>query len=92
MEIPQTIKIGGHLITVKEVEDLDNEDNMGRWIIDKNEIQIEKNMPQSQKETTLIHEILEAIVGMNDLKLEHRIISLLETSLYQVLKDNNLLK
>ena len=38
----------------------------------------------------LIHEIIEAINGANDLKLEHTVISTIASSLFQVLSDNHL--
>ena len=91
MDIPSKIKIGGHEIKIVEIIDLDNLDNVGRWVKTKNEIQIEKNQSQSQKESTLLHEIIEAINDLYELDLnkDYHKITTLETALYQVLKDNN---
>jgi hypothetical protein len=91
MEIPKTIKIGGHIVKIKEVEELDNGDHFGRWLPIKCEIQIDKNQCATQKESTIIHEVLEAINDFNDLALDHKTLSTLETLIYQVLKDNNLI-
>lgn len=88
MKIPKTLKIGGHLIIVEEVDDLDNGDSNGRFNSVKNRIQIEKNLPQSQKEATLLHEIMHCInISVKDEEIEFW-----AQSIYQVLKDNGLLK
>ena len=47
---------------------------------------------RSRQEEALIHEIIEAINYHLELELEHPKISSLSEALYQVLKDNKLLK
>ncbi len=46
--------------------------------------------PQSQQESTLLHEIIEALDFNLELKLEYNQISQLKVGLYQVLKDNGI--
>tara|TARA_Y100000310_G_C20621374_1_gene783488 strand:+ start:511 stop:744 length:234 start_codon:yes stop_codon:yes gene_type:complete len=42
---------------------------------------------QHQQEA-LLHEIIEAIQVLNDLKIDHTVVSVLGMSLFQVLRDN----
>jgi hypothetical protein len=93
MKIQKSIKIGGQIwkIVYENLEEKGNTD-CGDCIFKKQIICIDKEQCVGQQESTLIHEILEAINFSNDLRLEHQVISVLEASLYQVLKDNNLLK
>lgn len=91
MRIPNKIKISGHLVNVS-LENLNNNlsgkayggqtDIFNQWI------KLQLNMPQEQIESTLIHEIIEQINGLNDLNLNHTQISVLATSIHQVLNDN----
>ena len=53
-------------------------------------IWIDTTVHQQQQEETLIHEIIETIDTMCELNLEHPDMSVLSTSLYQVLKENKL--
>lgn len=50
-----------------------------------------KNLPQSQKESTLIHEIIHICNTEVGSENHHALISSLAEQLYQVLKDNKLL-
>ena len=54
-------------------------------------IYLEKEAPKDLQESTLIHEIIEAINWELELNLEHNKITALESGLYQVLKDNKLI-
>lgn len=45
-------------------------------------------MTQEMKEVTLIHEILHCL----DLEMEHNAVEMLSQSLYQIFKENDLLK
>jgi len=91
MKIPNELKIGGHIIKVDMSQKLDGAN--GKFEYDENTIYICKTLPQSQKESTLIHEIMH---GLNstfmDRDLGHLLLDSLSEQLYQVLKDNNLLK
>lgn len=95
MKIPNKIKILGYDYEVVFREDRlksDGVDNPGTHCSRFQKIWIDKNQNQQQQESTFIHEILEAISYSLELQLPHNIISSLETALYQVLKDNDLLK
>ena len=94
MKIPKTLKISGFIyeITNENLWRKSGSSDFGKEITGLTKIWINTEYNKSQQESTLIHEIIEAINSSNDLKLYHLQISVLETSLYQVLKDNNLLK
>lgn len=81
--IPTSLKIGGHLITIKQVE---LEEDNGYYESAENTITINSKLPLSQKESTLIHEILHVLNGT----LSHTLLDSLSEQLYQVLKDNTL--
>jgi hypothetical protein len=84
MKIPSKLKIGGHVfrVVVKEMSEC------GLTKRTLNEIWIANDLSQTQKEVTLIHEILHAINGEQD----HKLLDSFSEQIYQVLKDNNLLK
>ena len=90
MKIPKKIKIGGHIVTVKVVdkvaEDPEVQQWAGGWTESQNLIEIRAGQAQSQKEVTLIHEILHCI----NLQLNHDHVEFLSQALYQVIKDNKL--
>lgn len=85
MKIPKKLKIGAHIYNVKLVDELDKCGMLNR---DKNILSISADMPQDQKEATLIHEILH---GLNN-ELDHTLVDGLAEGLYQVFKDNDFLK
>jgi len=93
MKIPKTIKIGGktHEVTIKDSEKggNTNQGSAGVWSL---KIWLDKNQAQEAMEETLLHEIIELIKEANDLDISHQSISTMAESIYQVLKDNNLLK
>lgn len=86
MQIPKKLKIGGHIykITLEDPENIEN--NCGLQNRARNTIKIRKDLPQSQIEETLIHEVLHAING--DLKEET--VDFLAMAIYAILKDNKL--
>jgi hypothetical protein len=89
MKIPKKLKIGGHTV---EVIITDKESKSGTCYGFKNYITIHAEAVESIQEVSLIHEILEYITGGNDIELSHQSLSTISEGLYQVLKDNNLLK
>ena len=94
MEIPKKLKIGGFVYDViidKRMED-SGVNSTGTHYQYKQKIWIDEECHFQQQEETLIHEIIEAINSANELKMEHNQIAMLSNQLYQVLKDNNLLK
>jgi hypothetical protein len=86
MKIPSTIKIGAH--RVKIVLGQVNDDECANYDRDSGVITICENLPQTQKEVAFIHEIFHV---MNSV-LDHTLLDSLSEQIYQVLKDNNLLK
>lgn len=88
MNIPKQLKIGGHLVKIIEKDGFNADSDCGEFLIDKNTITIRKDMPQDQKEATLIHEIIHVC----NTTLDHELLDSVSEQIYQVLKDNNLLK
>ena len=89
MKIPKKLKIGGHNIKVVLKpfwKGSDSED--GLFENCKNEIWIKAELSQSQKEVTLIHEILHVLNST----LNHVVLDSLSEQLYRVLKDNKSLR
>jgi hypothetical protein len=61
---------------------------MGRHNAKTMTIQIANDLQDQQRISSVLHEILEAIIFSMELKIEHPILSALEVSLYQVLVTN----
>ncbi len=97
MKIPKKIKIGAHVYKVVFRDDLDDED-FGICRPRKLTIFIDDTVPQTQREETFFHEVMHAIfhqAGLStpwDIEKEERKVQVLGHALYQVLKENNLLK
>ena len=95
MIIPKKIKIGGHWFNVEFRENRENQDGMSFPATSHsrvNKIWIDKNQSQQRQESCLIHEIIEMLNYEFQWDLEHKVISQLDSGLYQVLKDNKLIK
>lgn len=92
MKIPKSIKIGGqnYKVIIKDLDKSEAQNNCGYCRATDNEIYINTSISQEQQESTLLHEILEALNFNYQLELEHNKIQTLEATLYQVLKDNKL--
>lgn len=92
MNIPNKVKIGGHNYAIK-FKNLDRDEqasNCGYCKPSLNEIVINTEITGQQQASTLLHEIIEVINWLNQLELEHHKIQSIESTLYQVLRDNNL--
>ena len=94
MKIPNQLTVGGQKydVIITDRFKKDGNPSIGSCQPAHNKIWIEKDIPKTQKETTLLHEIIEIVNTNNDLQLNHQQISTLETQLYQILKENKLLK
>lgn len=94
MKIPNKVKIGGivYKILYKDTNRTDSRSLCGYTDVDNAEIIVDDKKDLQVQESTFFHEILEAINFQNELKLEHHQIMVLENNLFQVLKDNNLLR
>lgn len=85
MKIPNKLKIGGHTVEVKLVDNIEG-GNLGLWDPKENLIVLDKTQPASQIEVTLIHEVLHAVNILTD----HEKLEYLSQALYQVIVDNKL--
>lgn len=86
MKIPETIKVGGHKVRIERVMQIEEGRSVGQWEPKKNLIMIDKSIPQSQMEVTLLHEIMHAL----NIALPEQDVEFLSQGLYQVLVDNQL--
>lgn len=101
MIIPKKLKIIGFEWQVKESQEIADEGGcFGSTHTQTQTIYLELKASQQKKEQVLLHEILHTLwwqQGLNqrykdDKKIEEEVITTLSQGLYQVLKDNNLLK
>lgn len=93
MQIPKALNIVGKTFAVKRVKDLKNDEGelcYGLCDSSKQMISIDPQYPAQMQDSTLLHEVIEAINIMFELGLRHKQIMTLEAGLYQVLKDNKL--
>ena len=89
MQIPKKVKIGGYIYDCMLVSNLTRDsDTLGRSCGNTLRIEIDDSIPHENKVSTLLHEILEQINFRYELCLEHKQITILESTLYQVIKDN----
>ena len=93
MKIPSKLKIGGHWFEVVFKNEVnDNYDKSGSGHAWNNKITIQKDMMQSKKESTFLHEIVHEINWQLGLNLDEHQTDCLGESMYQVLVDNNFLR
>lgn len=93
MQLPKTLNIMGKTFDVEKVKDLKFDDGdacHGICYFSEQKIAIDPGYPVQIRESTLLHEIIEAINFMCELGLRHNQIMTLETGLYQVLMANKL--
>lgn len=97
MKIPNSIRIGGidyKVEIISEATDgINNEaDYCGRVIFKEHKILILDSYPIEKQFKTLLHEIIHVLDEDLKIGFEENNICRLEAGLYQVLKDNKLLK
>lgn len=88
----KTIKILGYDYEIKyspEPED-GGAKEAGRMFSGKQIIIIDKYQCKQSQESTLLHEIIEALNYHLELELDHQTVASLEAGLYAVLKDNKI--
>jgi hypothetical protein len=94
MRIPKKIKGFGYIYPVIQVKGL--RDKEGKWdgLIDhrKGIIKLEKNVHHKRKEANLLHEIVHFVAMEASLNLKEESIDRFAGGLYQILKDNQLLR
>jgi len=84
MKIPKKIKVGGHIYKIELVDSEVLDNDCGKVNKSRNVIQIRKDLPQSQLEETLIHELVHTInFDWNEERVEF-----VSNAIYQILKDN----
>lgn len=90
--LPKKLKIAGYNYKVRHCKNDARDENRTGWHnSNNNEIGIDPDLKEEIQQSTLLHEIIEAINYHNELKLEHPQISILETNIFQVLHDNKLI-
>jgi hypothetical protein len=82
------LKILGYEYTIERREDVHSMDAFGKMNAKAQVIPIATDLAQEQVESTILHEVIEALNYHLDLKLKHDTIMRLEAALYQVLVDN----
>ena len=90
IKIPKKLKILGYdfEIILKDLLRDSASNKNGSAFLEEQKIWIDNNQNEEQQKSTFLHEIIEVINMANDLKFTHQQICVLETSLYQILKDN----
>lgn len=84
MKIPSSIKVGAHTIKVRTM----SMDKCGEFDREKLTIHLADWLPDTQREATFIHELFHVLNN----ELDHALLDSLAEQLYQVLRDNRLLK
>lgn len=84
MKIPSSLKVGAHTIKVRTV----TLDKCGEFNREKQTIFLADWLPETQREATFIHELLHALNN----ELDHALLDSLAEQLYQVMRDNRLLR
>ncbi len=89
--IPDKIKILGHEYSIIKDDGQARDYRVcgsscmnGLWI------KLDDSLPKTQLDTTFLHEIIEQVLSLNGIKIDHEYICALEVGLYQTLKENKL--
>ena len=91
MNIPVSVKVGALIYQVRQESGLfGRHSKFGQHDFFRQEILLDADLPDRAKQSSLVHEIIEAINYNYELGLEHNKITTLETALYQILSDNKL--
>ncbi len=95
--LPSQVFIGGIPFSVEEVKpnELSEKGLMGEFHASKQQIIINSESGPDMKKTTLIHEILHAIIFMSgnthmEESEQERLVASMETVVYRFLQENNL--
>ncbi len=86
MRIPNKLKIGGRIFDVREVVGLVDNGNFKES--GHNTILLDAELNQESRELAFFHEVLHSLNN----QLDDRDVEWMAQGIYQVLKDNNLLK
>jgi len=95
MKIPKKLKIGNLVYKIGALAQESEDDYYGRGFAFNQWIKLSPRISQECKEETLFHEIIHLILeqqGFREESKDEKLISVLSAGIYQVLKDNKLLK
>ncbi len=93
MKIPDKLKIMGKTFNVTMQQSLTRDDGqslLGQVFHAQLTVKINSSLPRQTQDSTLLHEIIEAVCDLNEIEIPHSTICILSENLYQVLKDNKL--
>jgi len=90
LNIPTTVKIGGHIIDVVFTNNCDeiSFDEIGKTILAKNIIRINTNYPKSRQEECLLHELVHNCLYDLHEEQDEAMVERLGTMFYAIIKDN----
>ena len=94
MNIPEKVKINWRTYSVEQGEHraADNGGNLyGEIVYENNKIFLYEKLDQSEKEVTLLHEIIHGLLyfmGKDDLRNDEAFVTAFSENLYQVIRDN----
>jgi len=99
MKIPKKIYYDGHIYKVKQLVHVDTRQAkkekvlyLGVYSYKKQTVKIRKTLPQTQKEQSLLHELLHMVDYHNKGDLTEQQVNYLAKDLYGVLKTNKFLR
>jgi hypothetical protein len=97
MKIPQKVNIGGiifnvNLISGKSGNTLHERDYLGNIDYEKCIITADKDLNEQMVDITFMHEVMHGIANQYGVDLEEEDVERLARGIYQVLRDNKLLK
>lgn len=90
MKIPESIKIGGHNVTIHLTPDSTQRAARGFADVHDMTITINSGRPEDIQAETFMHEIFEHINECNNIKMDHTIMSVLSEALFAVIRNNGL--
>lgn len=91
MNIPSSVKVGGHRIHVKKVSPSEingpgEYSNFYRLI----RLEDDPDIPESAQAEVFMHELLECVKVLNNLQLDHTVLTVLSEGLFSIIRNNNL--
>jgi len=88
-KIGKTIMIGGHLISIEDEKNFTRDhDAYGEWRPDQMKIIIDADLPDTLRNEAIIHEVLEAITGIYDIRIKHHKLMILGVVLHEILTES----
>jgi len=91
LKIPKQFTIFNEKYKVRQLKKVDPEDSWGEHDFTTNTIKIKKDLEDSQKERTFLHEVLHCILeqlAYDELSKDEKFVDQMATALHQVLKSS----